>query len=61
MGRLYPLFWVRAALIEKISIDASTRSAERQLRVVFVGDYIDRGDQAREVIECLILLKSPRC
>lgn len=44
------------ALIEKISIDASQQSSERRLRVVFVGDYIDRGDHSREVIECLILL-----
>lgn len=45
------------AMIEKIGIDAATHSDGRQHRVVFMGDYIDRGDHSREVIERLILLR----
>lgn len=45
------------ALIEKIGRDAATRSPERRHRIIFLGDYIDRGDQSRQVIDRLILLK----
>jgi len=45
------------ALIEKIGRDAATRSPERRHRIIFLGDYIDRGDQSRQVIDRLILIK----
>ena len=45
------------ALIEKIGLDAKNRSAGRRDRVIFLGDYIDRGDHSREVLERLILLR----
>jgi serine/threonine protein phosphatase 1 len=45
------------AMIEKIGVDAKTRSAERRHRIIFLGDYIDRGDNSREVIERLLQLK----
>ena len=41
------------ALLEKIERDSAAAPAEREL-IVFVGDYIDRGPQSREVIDRLL-------
>lgn len=40
-------------LLQKISADAVARADQRRVRIVFLGDYIDRGDHSREVIETL--------
>jgi serine/threonine protein phosphatase 1 len=45
------------ALLVKIDEDASKRPPGRQIRLIFMGDYIDRGDQSSEVIAFLIHLQ----
>lgn len=40
-------------LIEEIFSDAARFDDGRRIRLVFLGDYIDRGDHSREVLECL--------
>ena len=41
------------ALLEKISADIAQAGTGRVPRIIFVGDYIDRGDHSREVLETL--------
>ncbi|MDJ1007878.1 MAG: metallophosphoesterase family protein [Paracoccaceae bacterium] len=44
------------ALLEKIVEDASWFSDGRRVRIVFLGDYIDRGDHGARVVEALVSL-----
>lgn len=46
------------ALMVKIFADAEARPSSRRVRLVFLGDYIDRGDQSSSVIARLIELKT---
>jgi serine/threonine protein phosphatase 1 len=57
VGDVHGRFDLLVALIEKIELDAKTRSTDRRHRIIFLGDYIDRGDHSREVLERLILLR----
>ena len=43
-------------LLQKISADAITGADARRVRIIFLGDYIDRGDRSREVIDTLYKL-----
>lgn len=43
-------------LVEQIFSDASRFDDGRRIRLIFLGDYIDRGDHSREVLECLVHL-----
>ena len=45
------------ALFEKIVEDNLAQTGHRKMRIVFLGDYIDRGDHSREVLERLIAIK----
>lgn len=49
-------------LLKRIGDDVADRSSGRdRATLVFLGDYIDRGDHSREVIDCLVALEaSPR-
>lgn len=44
-------------LLEKIRRDEQDHKDERSTRLVFLGDYIDRGDASRGVVECLLELE----
>lgn len=46
------------AILKKISDDIETAPKERKPRLIFLGDYIDRGDNSREVLEMLSALKT---
>ena len=41
------------ALLERISADISQADTERSPRIIFMGDYIDRGNHSRQVLETL--------
>ena len=40
------------ALLRKISADRATHSAARH-KLIFLGDYVDRGNQSRELLDLL--------
>jgi len=44
------------ALLERIRADAATLPRGGRCRVVFLGDYIDRGNQTRGVLDCLMAM-----
>jgi serine/threonine protein phosphatase 1 len=46
-------------LLERIEEDSARFDDGRTLRLVFLGDYIDRGDHSREVLEVLSDLSTP--
>ena len=48
-------------MFEKIAADHTARDDGRQLRVVFLGDYVDRGDHTREVLDRLCLIRERMC
>lgn len=41
------------AMVERIALDILEQTDARTPRIIFLGDYIDRGDNARDVIEML--------
>lgn len=47
------------ALLAKIEADAASRSSDRILRLIFLGDYIDRGDDSKQVIDLLMNFENP--
>ncbi len=46
------------AMLDLIARDGAMRADGRQTQVVFLGDYIDRGDDSRRVLDTLSRLKS---
>jgi serine/threonine protein phosphatase 1 len=53
VGDIHGRFDLLLAIFKKISTDASRFSDGRKNRLIFMGDYVDRGDQSLEVIEAL--------
>lgn len=45
------------ALFEKIVEDAYKTPDDRQMKIVFLGDYVDRGDNSKHVLDRLVLVK----
>ena len=46
------------ALIDKIAEDAAGFDDDRQAQLIFLGDYIDRGDQSSGVLDVLLAIQS---
>lgn len=44
-------------MFEKIAEDHSAREDGRTMRIVFLGDYVDRGDNSRDVLERLAMVQ----
>lgn len=46
-------------LLSRVANDAERHTADRQRRLIFLGDYIDRGRESRGVIDALLDLQWP--
>lgn len=53
VGDLHGRYDLLRDMLKRIVEDFEGRRDDRRLKVVFLGDYIDRGDQSREVLETL--------
>lgn len=53
VGDIHGRYDLLMAMLEEISSDIARFSDHRHPRIIFLGDYIDRGDQSREVVEML--------
>jgi serine/threonine protein phosphatase 1 len=53
VGDIHGRYDLFLSLFSKISHDASQIADNRQNRLIFMGDYVDRGDQSFEVIKAL--------
>ncbi|TCP39278.1 metallophosphoesterase family protein [Rhodovulum marinum] len=54
VGDLHGRIDLLERMLDRIATDISARAGDgRDPTIVFVGDMIDRGDQSREVLECL--------
>lgn len=58
VGDLHGRYDLLRAMLKRIVEDFEDRRDERRLKIVFLGDYIDRGDQSRDVLETLMKLVS---
>jgi serine/threonine protein phosphatase 1 len=58
VGDLHGRYDLLREMLKRIVEDFEDRRDGRQLKVVFLGDYIDRGDHSREVLETLMKLAS---
>ena len=62
VGDIHGRFDLLVALLDRIRIDAESHRDRRHARIVFLGDYIDRGDDSRSVLDTVSELsraKSP--
>lgn len=53
IGDIHGRFDLLIPLLRRIERDAVARADGRRPRIVFLGDYIDRGEQSRQVLEAL--------
>lgn len=58
IGDLHGRVDLLRVILRKISDDIESAAKDRKPRLIFLGDYIDRGDHSREVLEMLSTLKS---
>lgn len=58
VGDLHGRYDLLREMLKRIVEDFEARRDGRRLKIVFLGDYIDRGDQSREVLETLMKLVS---
>lgn len=56
VGDLHGRYDLLSKMLRRIVADFESLRDERRLRIVFLGDYIDRGDHSREVLETLVSL-----
>jgi serine/threonine protein phosphatase 1 len=56
VGDLHGRYDLLHEMLKRVVEDFEDRRDGRQLKVVFLGDYIDRGDHSREVLETLMKL-----
>jgi serine/threonine protein phosphatase 1 len=56
VGDIHGRFDLMIALLDRIRKDAETHQDGRRLRIVFLGDYIDRGDDSRSVVDAIVRL-----
>ncbi len=56
VGDIHGRFDLMVALLDRIRTDAETHTDGRRTRIVFLGDYIDRGDDSRSVLDTVIEL-----
>ena len=60
VGDIHGRLDLLTALVERINADAASLPPGGRAQVVFLGDYIDRGDRSRAVIDYLIAWPEPR-
>lgn len=60
IGDIHGCFDLMILLLERIVEDADARADHRRPYIVFLGDYIDRGDDSRRVLDTLSKLASDR-
>jgi serine/threonine protein phosphatase 1 len=58
VGDIHGRFDLMIALLDRIRSDAEDRADGRRTRIVFLGDYIDRGDDSRSVLDTVVELAS---
>ena len=56
VGDIHGRFDLMVALLDRIQADAETHDDGRRAHIVFLGDYIDRGDDSRSVMDTIIEL-----
>ena len=56
VGDIHGRFDLMIALLDRIRADAEVQGDKRRTRIVFLGDYIDRGDDSRSVLDTIIEL-----
>lgn len=56
VGDIHGRFDLMIALLDRIHSDAGGHGDGRRTRIVFLGDYIDRGDDSRSVLDTVIEL-----
>lgn len=60
VGDIHGRYDLLNAMLERLSHDINTRSDGRRNRIIFLGDYIDRGDHSREVLDRLAEIHTVR-
>jgi serine/threonine protein phosphatase 1 len=59
VGDIHGRLDLMTALLEKIWADADALPANTSKTLIFLGDYVDRGPQSKQVIDYLIALNKP--